>query len=207
MAVVLLKKLDELLLRDKDTLAYEAYKEFDTFRKVGEMSMVEYINRFDQLYNKAAEYDLTMGTGVLAYLLLKGASLSDNDIKIVRSSLPKLDYSSMKKQLLSVSASCISNSSLNEGLESSGPSLLPPQKKVKTEDFTDEAHWIPPIGVDIMVILPEVASEVTRVEVVILEALEEVDIQAGDEAVVRVEVYVVVQLLIRIQLIMQQVIP
>ena len=137
----ILKKLDELLLRDKDTLAYEAYKEFDTFRKVGEMSMVEYINRFDQLYNKAAEYDLTMGTGVLAYLLLKGASLSDNDIKIVRSSLPKLDYSSMKKQLLSVSASCISNSSLNEGLESSGPSLLPPQKKVKTEDFTDEAHW------------------------------------------------------------------
>jgi hypothetical protein len=134
----ILDKLDELLLKDKDTLAYEAYKQFDMFRKVGEMSMVEYINKFDQLYNKAAEYDLTMGTGVLAYLLLKGASLSNNDIKIVRLSLPKLDYSSMKKQLLSVSASCVS-AAVNE--EVGGPSLLPPQKKVKTEDFTDEAQW------------------------------------------------------------------
>ena len=42
--------------------------------------MIEYINKFDQLYNKADEYDLTLGTGVLAFLLLKGASLSRNDI-------------------------------------------------------------------------------------------------------------------------------
>ena len=99
----IIAKLDELLLRDKDTLAFEAYERFDSFRKVGEMTMVEYINKFDQLYNKAAEYDLTLGTGVLAFLLLKGASLPSNDVKIVRSSLSKLDYTSMKKQLLSVS--------------------------------------------------------------------------------------------------------
>ena len=35
--------------------------------------MVEYINKFDQLYYKTAEYDLTLGTGVRVYLLLKGA--------------------------------------------------------------------------------------------------------------------------------------
>ena len=137
----ILEKLDELLLKDTDTLAYEAYEKFDTFRKVGNMSMVEYINKFDQLYNKAAEYDLTMGTGVLAYLLLKGASLSDSDIKMVRLSLKKLDYSSMKRQLLSVSANFASSSSSEHSV---GPSLiLPPDKKIKTEDFdfSDEAHW------------------------------------------------------------------
>ena len=135
----ILEKLDELLLQDKDTLAYEAYERFDKFHKGESMSMVEYINRFDQLYNKAAEYDLTMGTGVLAYLLLKGASLSNNDIKMVRLSLPKLDYSSMKKQLLSVSNNI---GTVSENYNSlSGPSLIPPEKKIKLEDFSDEAHW------------------------------------------------------------------
>ena len=133
----ILEKLDELLLQDKDTLAYEAYERFDKFRKVGDMTMVEYINKFDQLYNKAVEYDLTMGTGVLAYLLLKGASLSESDIKMVRLSLSKLDYSSMKKQLLAVSANFASSSE-----HCVGPSLIPPpEKKIKTEDFSDEAHW------------------------------------------------------------------
>ena len=131
----IIAKLDELLLQDKDTLAYEAYERFDKFRKVGDMSMVEYINKFDQLYNKAAEYDLTLGTGVLAYLLLKGASLPDSDVKMVRLSLTKLDYSSMKKQLLSVSAS------FSAASDPSGPQLIPPEKRIKMEDFSDEAHW------------------------------------------------------------------
>ena len=140
----LLKKLDELLLRDKDTLSYEAFENFDRFYKSDNMSMVEYINKFDQLYNKAAEYDLTMGSSVLACLLLKHASLSDNDIKIVRSSLQALDYPSMKKQLLAISEKTVLSSRCSDSSsnEAAGPQFQPASKRIKTEEsYDEEAFW------------------------------------------------------------------
>ena len=140
----LVKKLDEILLRDKDTLAFEAFENFDGFFKTVSMSMVEYVNKFDQLYNKAAEYQLTMGSSVLACLLLKHASLSDNDIKIVRSSLQALDYPTMKKQLLAISEKNVlsARSQASSSRELTGPQFLPPPKKIKQEEsFDEEVHW------------------------------------------------------------------
>ena len=137
----ILDKLDELLMPDKDTLAYETFELFYNFRKQSSMSMVEYVSVFDQRYNKAAEYENTIASSALAFLLLKHAQLSENDVKIVRTSIPKLDYPSMKKQMLSISEK--SYPSASSSSEASGPRLIPPEKRVKTEENEsfDEVNW------------------------------------------------------------------
>ena len=138
---LILDKLDELLLPNKDTLAYETFESFYNFRKESTMSMVEYISVFDQRYNKAAEYENTIATSALAFLLLKHARLGENDVKIVRTSIQTLDYPSMKKQLLSVAQN--SFSSVTGSTDTAGPRLIPPEKRIKTEDGNEgeEVHW------------------------------------------------------------------
>ena len=122
---------------NKDTLAYETFESFYNFRKESTMSMVEYISVFDQRYNKAAEYENTIASSALAFLLLNHAKLGENDVKIVRASIQKLDYPSMKKQLLSVAQNSFSSASgSQEG--AAGPRLLPPEKRVKVEESESE---------------------------------------------------------------------
>ena len=119
---LILNKLDDLLMPNKDTLAYETFESFYNFRREPTMSMVEYISVFDQRYNKAAEYGNTIASSALAFLLLRHGNLGQNDVKIIRASIPKLDYPNMKKQLLSVAHNSFSSTSGSN--ESSGPRLI-----------------------------------------------------------------------------------
>ena len=46
----LIQQLDKVFLREDKDKAYEAYKNFDTFRKTESMSMSDYIVEFDKRY-------------------------------------------------------------------------------------------------------------------------------------------------------------
>ena len=73
-------KLDKLYLKDKSQSTYEAYDNFEHFKRPSDMSISDYINEFERLLNKTKQYSTTIylyysTTDVLAYRLLKSASL------------------------------------------------------------------------------------------------------------------------------------
>ena len=72
----LIEHLDKVFLRDDRDKAYEAYKNFDSFRKSESKSMSEYIIEFDKLYNKAKKYEMALPEAVLAFKLLDNAGLT-----------------------------------------------------------------------------------------------------------------------------------
>ena len=50
----------------------------EKFIRPSEMSISDYINRFERLYQKAKSYKMEIHDGVLAYHLLNSANLSDH---------------------------------------------------------------------------------------------------------------------------------
>lgn len=96
---VLLGKLDELFLKDEDNAAFEAYDTFERYERPNGMSVFEYINTFERLYQKAKHFKLELSDGVLAYRLLRSANLSDTHQQLARATLPALTYTNMQAQI------------------------------------------------------------------------------------------------------------
>ncbi|CAB4045754.1 Hypothetical predicted protein, partial [Paramuricea clavata] len=74
----LLRKLDTLFLKATTESDYEAYKNFDTVRRKPSASMAEYIVDFDSLYTKIKKREMVLPEAVLAFKLLDGAGLTEN---------------------------------------------------------------------------------------------------------------------------------
>ena len=66
------------------------------------MSIVDYLNEFEQLYNQIKHYDMELPTGVLAYRILKNANITHKKHQLVRVTLTLLTYENMKKQLKAI---------------------------------------------------------------------------------------------------------
>lgn len=96
---ILLKKLDELYLKDTDNAVFEAYDRFERYQRPEGMNIIEYINAFERLYQKAKHYKLELPDGVLAYRLLRSANLSDTHEQLARATLTALTYVNMQTQL------------------------------------------------------------------------------------------------------------
>ena len=77
-------KLDKLYLKDKTQSAYEAYDNFEPFKRPSDMSISDYINEFERLLKKTKQYGTTMSTDVLAYRLLKSANLPETREQLAR---------------------------------------------------------------------------------------------------------------------------
>ena len=95
----LIKKLNELYLKDKEGSAFEAYESFEKYQRPNDMDINRYINAFERLYQKAKNFTLVLPDGVLAYRLLKSANLSSEHEQLAKATLPSLTYANMKKQL------------------------------------------------------------------------------------------------------------
>ena len=48
------------------SLAYMAYDKFQTFHRPVEVSMVDYLNEFERLYNQIKHHDMELPKGALA---------------------------------------------------------------------------------------------------------------------------------------------
>ena len=94
--------LDKLYLKDETCSAYEAYEEFEKFVKPSNMSISDYIIRFEQLYSKAVSHKMEILDGVRAYRLLNGAGLSESHKQLVRATVNEMKYENMKEQLKKV---------------------------------------------------------------------------------------------------------
>ena len=95
----LVEHLNKLYLKDKTQSAYEAYENFEKFRRPSDMSMTDFINEFERLHSKTKEHGTEMSADILAYRLLKSANLSDTHEQLAKATITSLTYDSMKTQL------------------------------------------------------------------------------------------------------------
>ena len=120
----LLEVLDELYLKDEVSLAYEAYEAFEKFIRPASMTINDYIIHFERLHNKAKGYKMEIHDGVLTYLLLNNANISESHKQLIRATLPDLRYATMKEQLKRVFAKTVTT----ESIEAQQPKSVFPVK-------------------------------------------------------------------------------
>ena len=99
---------------------FTAYEDFETFQRPLEMTIVEYINEFERLYNTIKVHKMELPTGVLAYRMLKSANISEEKQQLVRVTLVALTYEDMKKKLKAIHNS-VSNENDDEKIKMSHP--------------------------------------------------------------------------------------
>ena len=62
----IIEKLDKLLMKDQNTRAYLAFKEFYDYRRPAGASITDFIVRFEYLYHKLKQLDMKLPEGVQA---------------------------------------------------------------------------------------------------------------------------------------------
>ena len=67
--------LDKLYLKDKTQSAFEALEAFEGYKRPSNLSITDFCNEFERLYNKTKSYGTTLSDAVLAFRLLKAANL------------------------------------------------------------------------------------------------------------------------------------
>ena len=75
--------MDKLWKKDQLSEAYEAFSDFERFKRKDTMTMDTYITEFEKLYNKTAEFKMTLPQAFQAFKLLEGAGLYQKDRQLV----------------------------------------------------------------------------------------------------------------------------
>ena len=75
---ILVNKLKSLFTKDINQAAYLAYDKFETFKRHIDMSMVDFINKFETFYKNIRKYEMELPTGLLGCRLLKSAEISED---------------------------------------------------------------------------------------------------------------------------------
>ena len=70
-------KLKSLFAKDINQTAYLAYDKFETFKRPIHMSMADFINEFERLYNNTKKYEMELPAGLMASRLLKSAEITE----------------------------------------------------------------------------------------------------------------------------------
>ena len=99
---VLITTIKSVYAKDVNTLAYMEYDQFKSFKRPHEISIVDYINKFECSNNKIHQFDMILPTGVLAYKVLNNANISSEKKHLIRTTIVTLTYENMTKQLKAI---------------------------------------------------------------------------------------------------------
>ena len=91
--------LDGLCKEDAVHGAFAVYEHFTEFKWSRDMSIEDYLIEFNIRYSKIRSLKMELPDGVLAYYLLKCASLTDEQSNICRAKCDKLNYDKMRKKV------------------------------------------------------------------------------------------------------------
>ena len=78
----LLEKLDLVFKSRKNNDAYDAYSKFISFQKDQNVSMIDYIVEYKDLYHRMTQHEMVLPESVLVFKLLDGANLKDDEKKL-----------------------------------------------------------------------------------------------------------------------------
>ena len=81
------EKLKELYGVTEDQAMFNAYEKFEIFQRASDINISEYINKFEQLYQKLISFKITLTSAVLAYQLLKDANLPKTTRDVTRATV------------------------------------------------------------------------------------------------------------------------
>ena len=70
-----IEELHKRYLKDKNSLAYEACEKYEKFSTPHEMSISDYVKKFEQLHQIDKSHKMEVLDGVFAYRLLNNANL------------------------------------------------------------------------------------------------------------------------------------
>ena len=98
----IIKCLDDLYEKDKSRSMYEAYSHFENYRRPKGVGVNEFLNEFENRYQRTKAFDIEMSENLLAYRVLLCANISTYYQQMVRISLDKWDYKEMKNKLKSI---------------------------------------------------------------------------------------------------------
>jgi len=94
----LLTALDAVFMKEAKDSAYEAYSNFDSFRRSG-ISISDYVFEFEHRYNKCRKHNMTLPDAVLAFKLLDNAGLNVKERQLALTATSDLTFASMKGSL------------------------------------------------------------------------------------------------------------
>ena len=98
----IIQKLDVIFKKDEILTAYREYEDFESFKRPPEMSISEYLNEFEKRWNKTKANGTALSENVLAYRLLRSASLTSHDEQLVIATIGEFKFENMKDQLKKV---------------------------------------------------------------------------------------------------------
>lgn len=89
----ILARLDGLYLADKNQRIFQALDTFEKYRRPSSMTMSNFILEFQKLHNTVSTYKCIYPDGVLAYRLLKAASISSEHEQLCRATIGTGEWS------------------------------------------------------------------------------------------------------------------
>ena len=100
----MIDELDKVFKIDDNQAAYLAYQEFENFRRPSDMSMQDFVVKFESLNSSIKRHQMTLPDGVLAYRFLHSANLQPGEVNLCRATINEFKYDEMKKKVLSLFA-------------------------------------------------------------------------------------------------------
>ena len=96
---LVLKKLDELFLKDTGRRQFMAFKEIYGLRRAANQSVAEFIPLFEHSYYKFKQESMSLPDPVVAFMLLASCQLSDSELRLVMSAINEVTFDVMKLTL------------------------------------------------------------------------------------------------------------
>ena len=95
-------ELDKIFKVDESLTAYEAYEEFDSYKRPSNVTVGDYCIEFEKRLAKVKSTGTVLADHVLAYKVLKSAGLTPKSEQLVKATTSKMEYEEVVKQLKNV---------------------------------------------------------------------------------------------------------
>lgn len=132
----ILGALDRFYKKDESKSAFSAFDDFIKYRRDPGMSLKDYLIEFNLKCHKIENFDMKLPTGVLAYLLLSCANISQEKMEICRATCPELTYEKMKETIEKVGVGTSSSSFNDSKIKFSSQENSGPPSSNKTLDLS-----------------------------------------------------------------------
>ena len=120
---LIIAELDKLFEKDKSASKYFAFDKFIKFRRPDNMSLDDYLRKFELLKNTCESYGTVIPDDILAYNMLECANLSSDRKELVRATLKDLTTSEMRLSLRRIFPEITENSSTSITSSTSSSSM------------------------------------------------------------------------------------
>ena len=99
---ILLFKLKSSFVKDINQAAFIAYDKFEKFKRPANMNIVDFISKFERLYNNISKYDMELPKVELAHRLLQSVDTLRINNSLLEQQCQCFMYDDMKKQLKAI---------------------------------------------------------------------------------------------------------